>query len=88
MESSVTKYNQWLEILRSLGYYTVFCAIILFVLFLSKTIILQMLGVILIIVFVAIGFYFLIYLLLGVFSLLLIAGSVISVIGLLAYYLF
>ncbi|AUB67244.1 hypothetical protein CSW12_30915 (plasmid) [Bacillus cereus] len=88
MESSVIKHKQWLKNLKSLGYYAFFCGVIFFVLFLLKTIILQVMGLILIIAFVAIGFYFLFYLLLGIFSLLLIVGSVISVIGLLTYFLF
>ncbi|TKH22200.1 hypothetical protein FC697_13940 [Bacillus wiedmannii] len=86
MESSVTKYNQWLKILKSLGYYSAFCIITLFVLFLLKTIILQVLGIILIIAFVAIGFYYLGYLLLGIISLLIMVGSVICAIALVAYF--
>ncbi|PED08297.1 MULTISPECIES: hypothetical protein [Bacillus] len=87
MESSVTKHNQWLKFLQSLGYYTVFGGVIFFVLFLLKTIILQVIGLILIIAFVAIGFYFLGYLLLGIFSLLIVVGSVICTISLLVYFL-
>lgn len=87
MESSVIKHKQWLKILKSLGYYAVFCGVIFFVLFLLKTIILQVIGLILIIAFVAIGFYFLGYLLLGIFSLLIIVGSVICALSLLIYFL-
>ncbi|CUB56412.1 hypothetical protein BN2127_JRS10_03679 [Bacillus subtilis] len=76
MESSVLKQKQWLKILKSLGYYAFFCGVIFFVLFLLKTIILQVLGTLLIIAFLALGFYFLGYVLVGVFSLLIIVGSV------------
>ncbi|MGR5969601.1 hypothetical protein ACT7C1_21940 [Bacillus paranthracis] len=77
-----------MKILKSLGYYTIVLGVSVSILYVLKTFILQSLGILLIGLFVAIGFYFLFYLLLGIFSLLLIAGSVISVIGLLAYCLF
>ncbi|MGE6552365.1 hypothetical protein ACQKFK_26290 [Bacillus mycoides] len=85
---SIANESRWLKTLKSLGYYTIVLGVSLSILYVLKTFILQVLVILLIGVFVAIGFYFLFYLLLGVFSLLLIAGSVISVIGLLAYYLF
>lgn len=85
---SIANGSRWLKILKSLGYYIIVLGVSVSILYVLKTFILQTLGILLIGVFVAIGFYFLFYLLLGVFSLLLIAGSVISVIGLLAYYLF
>ncbi|MBG9828793.1 hypothetical protein [Bacillus wiedmannii] len=85
---SIANESRWLKTLKSLGYYTIVLGVSLSILHVLKTFILQVLVILLIGVFVAIGFYFLFYLLLGVFSLLLIAGSVISVIGLLAYYLF
>ncbi|MGH0951378.1 hypothetical protein [Bacillus mycoides] len=85
---SIANGSRWLKTLKSLGYYTIVLGVSLSILYVLKTFILQALGILLIGVFVAIGFYFLFYLLLGVFSLILIAGSVISVIGLLAYYLF
>lgn len=85
---SIANGSRWLKILKSLGYYTIVLGVSVSILYVLKTFILQSLGILLIGVFVAIGFYFLFYLLLGIFSLLLIAGSVISVIGLLAYYIF
>ena len=80
--------DQWLKTLKSLGYYAIVLGVILSILYVLKTVILQTLGILLIGVFLAMGCYFLGYLLLGVFSLILITGSVISVIGLLVYYLF
>ncbi|EJR92698.1 hypothetical protein ABE42_37700 [Bacillus thuringiensis] len=85
---SIANGSRWLKILKSLGYYTIVLGVSVSILYVLKTFILQSLGILLIGLFVAIGFYFLFYLLLGIFSLLLIAGSVISVIGLLAYCLF
>ncbi|MED4714255.1 MULTISPECIES: hypothetical protein [Bacillus] len=85
---SVANGSRWLKTLKSLGHYTIVLGVSLSILYVLKTVILQTLGILLIGVFVAIGCYFSFYLLLGVFSLLLIVGSVISVIGLLAYYLF
>lgn len=85
---SIANGSRWLKILKSLGYYTIVLGVSVSILYVLKTFILQSIGILLIGLFVAIGFYFLFYLLLGIFSLLLIAGSVISVIGLLAYCLF
>ncbi|MEK4504203.1 hypothetical protein [Bacillus sp. FSL R12-0069] len=85
---SIANGSRWLKILKSLGYYTIVLGVSVSILYVLKTFILQSLGILLIGLFVAIGFYFLFYLLLGIFSLLLIAGSVISVIGLLAYFIF
>ncbi|MFZ7759976.1 hypothetical protein ACO1DG_29275 [Bacillus thuringiensis] len=85
---SIASGSRWLKILKSLGYYTIVLGVSVSILYVLKTFILQSLGILLIGLFVAIGFYFLFYLLLGIFSLLLIAGSVISVIGLLAYFIF
>ncbi|PDZ43483.1 hypothetical protein [Bacillus wiedmannii] len=85
---SIANGSRWLKILKSLGYYTIALGVSVSILYVLKTFILQSIGILLIGLFVAIGFYFLFYLLLGIFSLLLIAGSVISVIGLLAYCLF
>ncbi|QDZ76568.1 hypothetical protein D0437_27350 [Bacillus cereus] len=79
---SIANGSRWLKILKSLGYYTIALGVSVSILYVLKTFILQSIGILLI------GFYFLFYLLLGIFSLLLIAGSVISVIGLLAYCLF
>lgn len=85
---SIANGSRWLKILKSLAYYTIALGVSVSILYVLKTFILQSIGILLIGLFVAIGFYFLFYLLLGIFSLLLIAGSVISVIGLLAYCLF
>ncbi|MGH0944992.1 hypothetical protein ACQVTS_28175 [Bacillus mycoides] len=88
MESSVIKHKNCLRILNSLAYYTLVVGVMFCLLYLLKAIILQTLVALIIIAFVAIGFYFLGYLLIGVLSLLIIVGSVISAIGLLAYFLF
>ncbi|MGM2628537.1 hypothetical protein ACS2QL_28400 [Bacillus cereus group sp. Bce038] len=85
---SVTNGSRWLKILKSLGYYAIVLGVILSILYVLKTVILQTLGILLIGVFIAIGFYFLGYLLIGICSLLLIIGGVICAICLLAYFLF
>ncbi|PTC10593.1 hypothetical protein C6557_28315 [Bacillus wiedmannii] len=87
MESSVIKHKNHLRILKVLAYYTLVIGVIFCLLFLLKSIILQVLGVLIIIVFGAIGFYFLGYLLIGVFSLLIIVGSVICALSFLVYFL-
>ncbi|PFZ02731.1 hypothetical protein COL60_27005 [Bacillus pseudomycoides] len=85
MRVSVANESRWLKTLKSLGYYTIVLGVSLSILYVLKTFILQALGILLIGVFVAIGFYYLFYLLLGIFSIILIVGSVISAIGLLVY---
>lgn len=50
-----------------------------------KTFILQVLGILVIGIFVAIGFYYLAYLLFGIISLFIIIGNVIAAIGFVAY---
>ncbi|HHL0974048.1 TPA: hypothetical protein ACQUHP_005763 [Bacillus cereus] len=83
----IVKQKQFLRVLKSLGYYIVVIGVVFSVLYLLKFIILQMLGTLLIIAFLALGFYFLGYVLIGVFSLLIIVGSVICALSLLVYFL-
>lgn len=87
MSVSVANERRWLKILKSLGYYAIVLGVSLSILYVLKTFILQALGILLIGIFVAIGFYFLGYLLIGIFSLLFIVGSVICAVGLLVYFL-
>lgn len=82
----IVKQKQFLRVLKSLGYYIVVIGVVFSVLYLLKFIILQMLGTLLIIAFLALGFYFLGYVLIGVFSLLIIVGSVICALSLLVYF--
>lgn len=85
---SVANGSRWLKTLKSLGYYITVWGVSLSILYVLKTFILQALGILLIGIFVAIGFYFLGYLLIGICSLLLIIGGVICAVCLLAYFLF
>ncbi|MBC6971852.1 hypothetical protein H9I32_05255 [Bacillus sp. Xin] len=85
MSISVANRRRWLKILKLLGYFTIVFGVILSILYLLKTFLLQVLGILLIVVFVAIGFYYLAYLLFGIISLLFIIGSVIAAIGFAAY---
>ncbi|MDC2867325.1 hypothetical protein [Bacillus sp. BP-3] len=81
------KQKNWLKRLKKLGYYIVISGGILAVLYFLTSFILQVIGVLLIGIFVAIGVYYLCYLIFGVVSLLIIVGSVIGTIGVLAYFL-
>ncbi|MEW4151155.1 hypothetical protein Q0N88_13110 [Bacillus thuringiensis] len=82
----VTK-KQFLRVLKSSGYYIAIIGVVFSALYLLKFVILQILGSLLIIAFLALGFYFLGYVLIGVFSLLIIVGSVICTLSLLVYFL-
>ncbi|WJE84568.1 hypothetical protein [Bacillus sp. DX3.1] len=86
MSVSVANGKRWLKTLKSLGYYAIVLGVISSILYLLKTFILQVLGILVIVVFVAIGFYYLAYLLFGIISLFIIIGSVIAAIGVLAYF--
>ncbi|MED4653601.1 hypothetical protein [Bacillus pseudomycoides] len=85
MSVSVANGRQWLNTIKSLGYYAVLLGVISSILYVLKTFILQVLGILVIGVFVAIGFYYLAYLLFGIISLFIIIGSVIAAIGFSAY---
>lgn len=81
MEAPVSKEKQNPKILKSF----LFWILLLSVLFLLKSFILQIIGVLLLVAFVCLGFYFLGYLLFGVLSLIIVVGSIICAIGILAY---
>lgn len=65
-----------------------FWVIILIVLFLFKSVLLQIIGILLIITFSCLGFYYLGSLLLGIISLIIVVGSVICAICVLGYLLY
>ncbi|PDZ10826.1 hypothetical protein CON70_14720 [Bacillus pseudomycoides] len=79
--------RRWLKTLKLLGYSAIVLGVILSLLYLIKTFILQVLAILVIGVFVAIGFYYLAYLLFGIISLFIVIGSVIAAIGVLAYFI-
>lgn len=79
--------RRWLKTLKLLGYSAIVLGVILSLLYVIKTFILQVLAILVIGVFVAIGFYYLAYLLFGIISLFIVIGSVIAAIGVLAYFL-
>lgn len=81
MEAPVSKEKQNPKILKSF----LFWVLLLSVLFLLKSFILQIIGVLLLVAFVCLGFYFLWHLLFRVFALIIVVGSVICALGLLAY---
>ncbi|MEB9370473.1 hypothetical protein P4J04_27890 [Bacillus cereus] len=60
---------------------------ILIILFLFKSAFLQIIGILLIIAFTCLGFYYLGYLLFGIISLIIVVGSVIFAICILGYFL-
>ncbi|PEZ41918.1 hypothetical protein CN345_06655 [Bacillus thuringiensis] len=83
----IVKQKQFLRALKSSGYYIAIIGVVFSALYLLKFVILQILGSLLIIAFLALGFYFLGYVLIGVFSLLIIVGSVICTLSLFVYFL-
>lgn len=87
MDVSVIKRRQWLKTLKSLGYYALVLGVILSVLYVLKSLILQIIGFLLIVAFIVIGFYFLGYLLFGIISLIIIVASVICALSILVYFL-
>lgn|GEM_PF-5439919 len=64
-----------------------FLVFILIVLFLFKSAFLQIIGILLIIAFTCLGFYYLGYLLLGIIALIIVLASVICAICVLGYFL-
>ncbi|MDF9623489.1 hypothetical protein P5775_12125 [Bacillus cereus] len=83
----IVKQKQFLRVLKSSGYYIAIIGVVFIALYLLKFVILQILGSLLIIAFLALGFYFFGYVLIGVLSLLIIVGSVICALSLLVYFL-
>ncbi|PEE37778.1 hypothetical protein [Bacillus pseudomycoides] len=81
MEAPVSKEKQNPKILKSF----LFWILLLSVLFLFKSFVLQIIGVLLLVAFVCLGFYFLWHLLFRIFALIIVIGSVICAIGILAY---
>ncbi|PEF41653.1 hypothetical protein [Bacillus wiedmannii] len=84
MEIQSSKQKNRPQIFKSL----LFWVIILIVLFLFKSVFLQIIGILLIIAFTCLGFYYLGYLLLGIISLIIVVGSVICAICVLGYFLY
>ncbi|MBY7131110.1 hypothetical protein ILS68_26420 [Bacillus sp. 8YEL33] len=83
MEMPSTKQKNRPQILN----YLLFWLFILIILFLFKSAFLQIIGILLIIAFTCLGFYYLGYLLFGIISLVIVVGSVICAICLLGYFL-
>ncbi|PGT62708.1 hypothetical protein COD86_02375 [Bacillus cereus] len=83
MEMPRSKQKKRPQIFNSL----LFWLIILIVLFLFKSVILQIIGITLIAAFICLGFYYLGYLLFGIISLIIVVGSVICAICVLGYFL-
>ncbi|PEQ55279.1 hypothetical protein [Bacillus cereus] len=83
MEMPSTKQKNRPQIFNSL----LFWLFILIILFLFKSAFLQIIGILLIIAFTCLGFYYLGYLLFGIISLVIVVGSVICAISLLGYFL-
>ncbi|PEU10659.1 MULTISPECIES: hypothetical protein [unclassified Bacillus (in: firmicutes)] len=83
MEIQVSKSKKRAEFLKS-AWFWVF---LISVLYSFKTFILQIIGILLIIAFICLGFYYLGYLLFGIISLIIVVGSVICAICILGYFL-
>ncbi|MED1305449.1 hypothetical protein BK704_20445 [[Bacillus thuringiensis] serovar konkukian] len=83
MEMSTSKPKKRPHFLKSL----MFWLFILIVLFLFKSFILQIIGIILIAAFICLGFYYLGYLLFGIIALIIVLASVICAICVLGYFL-
>lgn len=83
MEAPVSKEKQNSKISKSF----LFWILLLSLLFLFKSFVLQIIGVLLLVAFVCLGFYFLWHLLFRIFALIIVIGSVICAIGILAYIL-
>lgn len=83
METQVSKSKKRAEFLRSVWFWVFFIGI----LYLFKAFILQIIGILLIIAFICLGFYYLGYLLFGIISLIIVVGSVICAICILGYLL-
>ncbi|WP_199674919.1 hypothetical protein [Bacillus cereus] len=83
MEMPTSKQKKQPQFFNSL----LFWVIILIVLFLFKSVFLQIIGILLIIAFTCLGFYYLGYLLFGLISLIIVIGSVICAICILGYLL-
>ncbi|PGN52542.1 hypothetical protein CN966_24795 [Bacillus cereus] len=83
MEMPSSKQKKRSQIFNSL----LFWVFILIMLFLFKSAFLQIIGILLIIAFTCLGFYYLGYLLFGIISLIIVVGSVIFAICILGYFL-
>lgn len=83
MEMPSSKQKKRPQIFNSL----LFWVFILIMLFLFKSAFLQIIGILLIIAFTCLGFYYLGYLLFGIISLIIVVGSVIFAICVLGYFL-
>ncbi|HDR7594541.1 hypothetical protein EXW28_27815 (plasmid) [Bacillus mycoides] len=83
METQVSKSKKKAEFLRSVWFWVFFIGI----LYLFKAFILQIIGILLIIAFTCLGFYYLGYLLFAIISLIIVVGSVIFAICILGYFL-
>ncbi|PEE33595.1 hypothetical protein CN271_06995 [Bacillus cereus] len=83
MEMQSSKQKKRPRIFNSL----LFWVSILIILFLFKSAFLQIIGILLIIAFICLGFYYLGYLLFGIISLIIVVGSVIFAICILGYFL-
>lgn len=83
MEMQSSKQKKRPRIFNSL----LFWVSILIILFLFKSAFLQIIGILLLIAFTCLGFYYLGYLLFGIISLIIVVGSVIFAICILGYFL-
>ncbi|WP_242306067.1 hypothetical protein [Bacillus cereus group sp. BfR-BA-01490] len=83
METHVSKKQKRTGFLRS-AWFWLFLIVILY---LFKAFILQIIGILLIIAFICLGFYYLGYLLFGIISLIIVVGSIICAICILGYFL-
>ncbi|HDW3057972.1 TPA: hypothetical protein RMI67_005876 [Bacillus cereus] len=83
METQVNKPQKSAGFLKSVWFWVLLIGI----LYLCKAFILQIIGILLIIAFICLGFYYLGYLLFGIISLIIVVGSVICAICILGYFL-
>lgn len=83
METQVNKSKKRAGFLKSVWLWVLLIGI----LYLCKAFILQIIGILLIIAFICLGFYYLGYLLFGIISLIIVVGSVICAICILGYFL-
>ncbi|WP_242305084.1 hypothetical protein [Bacillus cereus group sp. BfR-BA-01449] len=83
METQVNKPQKRAGFLKSVWFWVLLIGI----LYLCKAFILQSIGILLIIAFICLGFYYLGYLLFGIISLIIVVGSVICAICILGYFL-
>ncbi|PGT50117.1 hypothetical protein COD86_29090 [Bacillus cereus] len=84
MEIQARKSKKRAEILNSVWLWVFLMSIV----YLFKSFILQIIGVLLIFAFICLGFYYLGYLLFVIISLIIVVGSVICAICLLVYFIF